>query len=49
MLPLTGITLIVAPASLFVIAGMLAAGIGIVWLGLLATRPVLERAASTER
>ncbi len=47
MLPLTGITLIVAPASLLVIAGVLAAGIGIVWLGLLATRPVLERAAST--
>ena len=46
MLPLTGITLIVAPASLLVIAGVLAAGIGIVWLGLLATRPVLERAAS---
>ena len=46
MLPLTGITLIVAPASLLVIAGVLAAGIGIVWLGLLATRPVLERAVS---
>jgi len=46
MLPLTGITLILAPASLLVIAGVLAAGIGIVWLGLLATRPVLERAAS---
>ena len=46
MLPLTGVTLIVAPASLLVIAGVLAAGIGIVWLGLLATRPVLERAAS---
>ncbi len=44
MLPLTGLTLIVAPASLLVIAGLLAAGIGIVWLGLLATRPVLERA-----
>lgn len=46
MLPLTGITLIVAPASLLVIAGVLAAGIGIVWLGLLSTRPVLVRAAS---
>lgn len=45
MLPLTGITLIVAPLSLLVIAGVLAAGIGIVWLGLAATRPVLERAA----
>ena len=46
MLPLTGITLIVAPESLLVIAAVLAVGIGIVWLGLLATRPVLERAAS---
>lgn len=45
MLPLTGASLIVAPASLLVIAGVLAAGVGIVWLGLLATRPVLERAA----
>lgn len=45
MLPLTGITLIVAPLSLLVIAGVLAAGLGIVWLGLVATRPVLERAA----
>ncbi|MDR5707973.1 FtsX-like permease family protein [Agromyces sp. LY-1358] len=45
MLPLTGITLIVAPLSLVVIAGVLAAGIGVVWLGLRATRPVLERAA----
>jgi hypothetical protein len=47
MLPLTGITLIVAPFSLLVIAGVLAAGIGIVWLGLAATRPVLERAAAS--
>ncbi|MDR6906159.1 hypothetical protein J2X63_001845 [Agromyces sp. 3263] len=46
MLPLTGITLIVAPASLLVIAGVLAIGIGIVWLGLLSTRPVLARAAT---
>lgn len=46
MLPLTGITLIVAPASLLVIAGVLAVGIGIVWLGLLSTRPVLVRAAT---
>lgn len=45
MLPLTGITLIVAPLSLVVIAAVLAAGIGVVWLGLRATRPVLERAA----
>ena len=47
MLPLTGITLIVAPLSLLVIAGVLAAGIGIVWLGLAATKPVLERVALT--
>ncbi|MDQ0576943.1 FtsX-like permease family protein [Agromyces albus] len=46
MLPLTGAALIVAPVSLLVIAGVLAAGIGIVWLGLVATRPVLERAAA---
>jgi FtsX-like permease family len=47
MLPLTGLTLIVAPLSLAVIAAVLAAGIGIVWLGLVATRAVLERAAAT--
>ncbi|WP_022892767.1 FtsX-like permease family protein [Agromyces subbeticus] len=47
MLPLTGLTIIVAPLSLAVIAGVLAAGIGVVWLGLLATRPMLERAAAT--
>jgi hypothetical protein len=47
MLPLTGLTLIVAPLSLVVIAAVLAAGIGIVWLGLAATRPVLERAATS--
>jgi len=45
MLPLTGIALIVAPVSLLVIAAVLAAGIGVVWLGLRATRPMLERAA----
>ena len=44
--PLTGAALIVAPLSLVVIAGVLAAGIGVVWLGLAATRPMLERAAS---
>jgi hypothetical protein len=46
MLPLTGLALIVAPLSLVVIAGVLAAGIGVVWLGLRATRPVLARAAA---
>ncbi|WP_350348670.1 FtsX-like permease family protein [Agromyces sp. G08B096] len=45
MLPLTGIALVVAPLSLLVIAGVLAAGIAVVWLGLRATRPVLARAA----
>ncbi|WP_448811501.1 FtsX-like permease family protein [Agromyces bauzanensis] len=46
MLPLTGVTLIVAPLSLAVIAAVLAAGIGVVWLGLLATRPLLARATA---
>jgi hypothetical protein len=46
MLPLTGIALIVAPASLVVIAAVLAAGIGVVWLGLRTTRPVLRRVAA---
>ena len=46
MLPLTGVSLIVAPVSLVVIAAVIAAGIGIVWLGLIATRPVLDRAAA---
>ena len=47
VLPLTGVTLIVAPLSLAVIAAVLAAGIGVVWLGLVATRPLLDRAAVT--
>jgi len=46
MLPLTGAAIIVAPLSLAVIAGVLAAGIGVVWLGLLSTKPMLERAAA---
>ncbi|MFJ8894800.1 FtsX-like permease family protein [Leifsonia sp. NPDC102414] len=41
--PLTGLSLLVAPASLLMIAGCLAAGIFLVWLGLRATRPVLAR------
>lgn len=41
--PLAGLSLILAPASIAVIAGCLAAGIGLVWLALLATRPVLTR------
>ncbi|MFC6356084.1 FtsX-like permease family protein [Luethyella okanaganae] len=43
LFPLVGITLIVAPLSLLVIAGVLSVGIGLVWLGLRATRPVLTR------
>jgi hypothetical protein len=46
LLPLTGITLIVAPLSLVVIAAVLAAGVGVVWLGLRATRPLLHRVAA---
>lgn len=41
--PLAGLSLILAPASIAVIVGCLAAGIGLVWLALLATRPVLRR------
>jgi len=43
--PLTGATILFAPLSLVMIALVLAAGIALVWLGLRATRPVLERAA----
>lgn len=41
--PLAGLSLILAPASIAVIVGCLVAGIGLVWLALLATRPVLTR------
>jgi len=43
--PLTGAAILFAPLSLVMIALVLAAGIALVWFGLLATRPVLERAA----
>jgi hypothetical protein len=43
ILPLTGIALIIAPLSIAVIVAALAGGIGLVWLGLRATRPVLRR------
>lgn len=43
ILPLTGIAMIIAPLSIAVIVAALAAGIGLVWLGLRATRPVLSR------
>jgi hypothetical protein len=45
--PLVGLSLIVAPLSLVTIAGCLAAGILLVWLGLVATRPVLTTALGT--
>lgn len=47
VLPLAGISLIVAPLSLLTIAGCLAAGILLVWLSLAATRPVLRAAVTT--
>ncbi|PYH00036.1 permease [Arthrobacter stackebrandtii] len=42
--PVTGSALIFAPLSLVVIAGVLAGGIGLVWLGLAASKPVLDAA-----
>lgn len=44
--PLTGAAILLAPVSVATIVLVLAAGIGTVWLGLRATRPVLGRAAS---
>jgi hypothetical protein len=46
MLPLTGATLLLQPLALIVIAAVLAAGIGVVALGLVVTRPLLRRAAT---
>ncbi|GAA5196648.1 FtsX-like permease family protein [Microbacterium jejuense] len=46
MLPLTGVTLLVQPLALVVIAAVLAAGIGVVALGLVLTKPLLRRAAT---
>ncbi|MHA7985114.1 permease [Rathayibacter sp. CAU 1779] len=43
VLPLAGIALVLAPVSLLIIAVSIAGGILVVWLGLLATRPVLTR------
>ncbi|GAA4156438.1 hypothetical protein GCM10022286_06730 [Gryllotalpicola daejeonensis] len=43
LFPLTGYTLLLQPLGLAVIAGCLALGIGLVWAGLAATRPVLRR------
>ncbi|MGL3150836.1 FtsX-like permease family protein [Microbacterium sp. A82] len=44
MLPLIGISIIVAPLSLLTIAAVIAAGIGLVWLGARVTTPLLARA-----
>jgi hypothetical protein len=46
MLPLTGAALLVQPLALIVIAAVLAAGIGVVALGLVLTRPLLRRTAA---
>ncbi|MFU8946724.1 FtsX-like permease family protein [Mycetocola zhadangensis] len=46
VLPLVGITFIVAPTSLAVIAGCLVGGVLLVWLSLRATTPVLTRVLS---
>ncbi|AIY01335.1 hypothetical protein ART_1736 [Arthrobacter sp. PAMC 25486] len=43
LFPLTGMAMIFAPLSLVVIAGVLASGIGLVWLGLAASKPVLDK------
>lgn len=43
LFPLTGAAMIFAPLSLLVIAAVLTAGISLVWLGLAATGPVLDR------
>ncbi|HEY0248346.1 MAG TPA: FtsX-like permease family protein [Gryllotalpicola sp.] len=42
LFPLTGMALLLQPLALAIIAGCLALGIGLVWLGLLATRAVLN-------
>ncbi|MHA7306723.1 FtsX-like permease family protein [Arthrobacter sp. TMN-49] len=44
LFPVTGLAAIIAPLSLLVIAAILACGIALVWLGLAATGPVLEKA-----
>lgn len=41
--PLLGIAMIIAPESLLTIALVVAVGIGVVWAGALATRPLLAR------
>ena len=46
VLPLAGLALIIAPLSVAVIIGCLAGGVGLVVLGLRATRPVLTHILS---
>ncbi|MCK0111407.1 permease [Ornithinimicrobium sp. F0845] len=46
VLPLTGMVLLTDPLSLVIIVALLAAGIGVVWLALRATSPLLTRVAS---
>ncbi|WP_226080910.1 FtsX-like permease family protein [Mycetocola spongiae] len=41
--PLTGLALLLNPLTLLVVGGSLAGGIGLVWLSVRATRPVLTR------
>lgn len=43
LFPLTGLAAIVAPLSLLIIAGVLACGIALVWAGLAATGPILDK------
>jgi hypothetical protein len=43
VLPMAGVALVLAPLSLLTIAASITAGIAVVWLGLVATRPVLRR------
>lgn len=43
LFPLTGMAAIIAPLSLLIIAAVLASGIGLVWLSLAASAPVLTK------
>lgn len=42
--PLVGIAIVIAPLSILTIAAVVGAGIGLVWLGVRVTRPLLGRA-----
>ncbi|TPW76903.1 FtsX-like permease family protein [Schumannella sp. 10F1B-5-1] len=48
VLPLAGLALVLAPVSVGMIVAALLAGLGLVLLGLLATRPLQSRALATE-